>query len=392
MLVDVASATLSCGFNGSLASNTTFYPVCKSLFCLSSAIFDNDTLGEACVVTGAEGHTTAGDAEVTLTCVFDPELKSMLLEGSIFSCKLAPSDICTLVPPSAEFCDGPNTVSGQSGTANCSDDDGALSGTAASAVSSDPTFPGPTSRAILIGDTCRVFCEAILYDLPTLTCACDSRENPVDWEDEVPICPEDTCDMVAAMGGGCFRVFQPHLQGNMCCSLFCKLTGESARRISESVGDSDGHLHRPNVGPARLALRRALRSDRWGRVRYSGANDSGLLSVAHGSSWTTIKEVADKTTLQHQMVGVRNCYEVVHALNTRAGGWESFSHTSLWSAKRVYGELTELSYSDAGDERDELARRSIIRALLGPRRPRNTTTGLAWSRVSSQTSTGSDGS
>ena len=67
VLVDVTSATLSCGFNHFLASNTTpFYPVCKSLFCPCSAIFDNDTLGEACAVTGADGHTTAGDAEVSL--------------------------------------------------------------------------------------------------------------------------------------------------------------------------------------------------------------------------------------------------------------------------------------------------------------------------------------
>ena len=94
VLVDVTSATLSCGFNGFLASNTTpFYPVCKSLLCPSSAIFDNDTLGVACAVTGANGHTTERDAEVTLTCVFDPELQSMLLEGSFYSCKLSPCDI-----------------------------------------------------------------------------------------------------------------------------------------------------------------------------------------------------------------------------------------------------------------------------------------------------------
>ena len=35
----------------------------------------------------------------------------------------------------------------------------AISGTAASAVSSDPTFPGPTCRGALVGDMCKVFCD-----------------------------------------------------------------------------------------------------------------------------------------------------------------------------------------------------------------------------------------
>ena len=55
MIVDVTSATLPRGFNGFLANNTSpFYPFCKSLFRPSSVIFDNDTLGEACVVSGAD--------------------------------------------------------------------------------------------------------------------------------------------------------------------------------------------------------------------------------------------------------------------------------------------------------------------------------------------------
>ena len=43
--VDVTSAALSCGFNGFLVSNTTpFYPVCKSVSCLRSALLDDDTV------------------------------------------------------------------------------------------------------------------------------------------------------------------------------------------------------------------------------------------------------------------------------------------------------------------------------------------------------------
>ena len=122
-------------------------------------IFGNDTLGEACVVSGADGDTVAGDTEATLTSVFAPEWQSILLEGSIHSCKLAPCDISTLMPPSKMIYDGPNTVSEKSCTANRSDGDGAISGTAASAVSTAPTFPHPTGRGTLIGDTRKVFCD-----------------------------------------------------------------------------------------------------------------------------------------------------------------------------------------------------------------------------------------
>ena len=55
-------------------------------------------------------------------------------------------------------------------TANCSDGDGAISGTVASAASSDPTFPYPTGKGTLIGDICRVLCDgryqANLNDTP----------------------------------------------------------------------------------------------------------------------------------------------------------------------------------------------------------------------------------
>ena len=128
--VDVTSATLSCGSNGLLVRDTTpLYPVGKALSCPSSALLDDDTvegldrssltLGEACVVTCADGYTAAGDTETTLTCVFDPELESMLLEGSTHSGKLALCDLSTLMPPSTVSHDCTNTVFGESCTANC---------------------------------------------------------------------------------------------------------------------------------------------------------------------------------------------------------------------------------------------------------------------------------
>ena len=89
------------------------------------------TLCEAFVVCCADGYTAAGDTETTLTCVFDPELQSMLLEGSTHSCKLAPCDLSTLMHPSTVSHDCPNTVFDESGTANCSSGEAAISGTAA---------------------------------------------------------------------------------------------------------------------------------------------------------------------------------------------------------------------------------------------------------------------
>ena len=133
-----------------------FYPVCKVLSCPSSALLDDDTvegldcsslpLGETCVVTCADGHTAAGDTETTLTCVSDPELQSMLLEGSTHSCKLAPCNLSTLMPPSTVSHDCPNSVFEESSTVLTGSSDGALV--------SDPTLPYPTCEALTcsIGD------------------------------------------------------------------------------------------------------------------------------------------------------------------------------------------------------------------------------------------------
>ena len=43
-----------------------------------------------------------------------------------------------------------------------------------------------------IGDTCMVFCaegyQAVSNDTSILTCADNSSDNTVNWEDEVPLC------------------------------------------------------------------------------------------------------------------------------------------------------------------------------------------------------------
>ena len=165
--VKVTSRTLSCGSSGFLVSDPTpFYPACEVLSCPSGVLLDDTvegldcsslTLGEACVVTCADGHTGAGDTGITLTCVFNPELQTMLLEDSCHSCKMALCDLSTLMPPSTVSHECPNTVFGESCTANCSYGNAAISGTAAStvltcgsdgALVSDPTLPYPTCEAL----------------------------------------------------------------------------------------------------------------------------------------------------------------------------------------------------------------------------------------------------
>ena len=66
------------------------------------------------MVTCADGYTAAGDTEITMTCVFDLELTSMLLEGSNHSCQWALGDLSTLMPPSTADHECPKTVFGKS--------------------------------------------------------------------------------------------------------------------------------------------------------------------------------------------------------------------------------------------------------------------------------------
>ena len=87
---------------------------------------------------------------------------------------------------------------------------------------------------------------------------------------------------------------------------------------------------------------------------------------------TTIKEVAGKTILPHQVAGrsaiqIASC-EVAHALNQRAGrlGILSPATRVVGQRMRVYGELMEhgevVPRPKVVDEGDELARRFTIRA------------------------------
>ena len=68
--------------------------------------------------TSTDGHTEAGDIETTMTCVFDLEQTSRLLEGSTQSGKLAPCDLSTLAPSSTKSYNGPKTVFVKSSVVN----------------------------------------------------------------------------------------------------------------------------------------------------------------------------------------------------------------------------------------------------------------------------------
>ena len=97
----------------------------------------------------------------TFTCVFDPELPSRLLKVSTRSCKLAPCDLSTLMPPSTVSHDCRETVLGKTCTADCSHGTAAISRTAASTVltcGSDRAFVGDLTPSY---PTCEVLACSI---------------------------------------------------------------------------------------------------------------------------------------------------------------------------------------------------------------------------------------
>ena len=84
----------------------------------------------------------------------------------------------------------------------------------------------------------------------------------------------------------------------------------------------------------------------------------------------TIKDVAGKTTLQHQVAGRSAMsivsYKVAHALNQGAGRSSPPATQVFGQRVKVHGELMEhgevVPHRTVVDEGDELARRFIIRA------------------------------
>ena len=150
-----------------------FCSVCTVLWCPNTALLDDDTvegldrfsltLGEACVLTCVDEYVVAGDAEITMTCIFDLELTSKMLEASTGSCQWALGDLSTLMPPFLVNHDCPKTVFGKSWIMKCPSGPGTMSGSAAftaltgsadGALVREPTLPHPTCEALMcsIGD------------------------------------------------------------------------------------------------------------------------------------------------------------------------------------------------------------------------------------------------
>ena len=127
-----------------------------------------------------------------------------------------------------------------------------------------------------------------------------------------------TCDVIASLivdSSECSSFTY-----NETCVVRCSVdyTGVGGKNIPELTRDSDGHLQGSlecaeesleSSTFRTLAERVLLCDDHFVQTDgdVSGTqvqNDSGLLSVAKGSSWATIKEVANKTILQHRVAGV----------------------------------------------------------------------------------------
>ena len=110
-----------------------------------------------------------------MTCVFDPELQGILLEGSAHSCKLAPCDPSTLIPSTVSH-DCPNSLreSLAPPMAHMAMQRfqgprlPLLTGSSNGALVSDPTLPYPTCEAL----TCFIGVLLLNSSLFGPGCAC----------------------------------------------------------------------------------------------------------------------------------------------------------------------------------------------------------------------------
>ena len=233
----------------------------------------------------------------------------------------------------------------------------------------DPTFPYPAGRGTLIGDTRRVFCDggyqAILNDIPTLTCACQCSDNMVDWEGEVPLCLEVTGDVIASLRvnfSECFRI--PY---NETCVVRYSVgdTRVGDRYVTEFFrgnGHLQGSLECAEVLAGSSTYRRSVECMlSWDDYFvHTDSNVSGMQTTAVCSLWQRGRVgQSSRKWRTKRFCDIRwwvsvVSYEFVHAMNPRAGSWKPV----LGQQMRVSVELMEpikVFHSNVGDERDELA-------------------------------------
>ena len=192
-----------------------------------------------------------------------------------------------------------------------------------------------------IGDTCMVFCaeghQAVSHDTSTLTCAYNSSDNTVEWKGEVPLCLVVTCDVIAPLTVDFSERF------NLTCNETCVVhrsvgyTGVGDKNTPEFIGESDGHLQGSmecaeeslELSTVRVLAERVFVSDDQFVQRDGDMSGTQVQTTAACSLWE--KGRVGQPSRKWQTKRFCNIkwrvsvvsYEVVHALNQRAGGWES---------------------------------------------------------------------
>ena len=153
-----------------------------------------------------------------------------------------------------------------------------------------------------------------------------------------------------------------------------------ARNVTEFVRAINDHLQ-GSVESAEVLAGLSTNRGSVERVQIDG-NVSGTQVPATAACYLGQRGRVEQSSREWSVVSD----EVVHALNPTAGGWESLSHTSVWSAKETEPmkgfpferwETKEASWPDVPSFRRQ-------RGACAADAPMNTRTGLAQSRVSSQ--------
>ena len=237
----------------------------------------------------------------------------------------------------------------------------------------------PVAEALFVGYTCLVFCDggypAVLNDTQTLTCAYNSSDNTVSWEGEVPLCLVVAGDINASSRVDFSEYFS--LTYNETCAVRSSEgdTGADDRNVTEFYAVAMVTFRVP--WSVRRRWRNCSPFECWSSACCLGTITSFRQTVTcqelrcqpqlhvveeqRGRVEESSRKWRTKRFCNIKWLVSDVSYEVVHALNPGAGGWESPSYTSVWSAK-VFGELAEpveVFQSKAGDGNE--ARRFIIR-------------------------------
>ena len=220
-------------------------------------------------------YQAATETSDTLMCAYDEVARDVVLEVAVPKCL---SVVCSLDDPSTGVSHECRDIPYQGRcVATCTEGyeaDGSISTTSLRCLSlgefvSDAQTVSPSCSQMLcsdtltqsgvgvssscggapIGDTCMVFCaegyQAVSNDTLTLTCTCNSSDNTVDWEGEVPLCLVVTCDVIASLRVDFSECFS--LTYYETCVVRCSVgyTGVGDKNIPEFTSDSDGHFQGP---------------------------------------------------------------------------------------------------------------------------------------------------